>query len=279
MASPLSPKRAADGPRRAGSKFVQTPIFEGLARAGFLARGMVYAVIGILALTLAFGAGGRATDQEGALRTIGDRSFGTLLLTLMAIGLGGYATWRLLRAAIGHGPEGSDSGFDRVSALASGLVYAFFCLVAVKILLDSSSKAGGSPDKTTGGVFDWPAGRWLVGLGGLVFLGVSLYQAYKGLTKSFLDDSKTNEMGPDVERTIGVLGMIGHLARGVVFALVGVFLVKAAVELDAKETVGLDGALAKLLEQSHGQLLLGVVAAGLLAFAAYSISDARYRKI
>ena len=279
MASPLSPQGAAGEAKRAGSQFVRTPLFEGLARAGFLARGMVYAVIGILALTLAFGAGGRATDQEGALRTIGDRSFGTLLLTLMAIGLGGYSLWRLLRAAVGHGPEDSDSTFDRVSALASGLVYGFFCVVAVKLLLDSSKQASDSPDKTTSGIFDWPAGRWLVGLAGLVFIGVGLYQAYKGLTKSFLEDSKTEEMGPEVERTIGMLGMVGHLARAVVFGLVGVFLVRAAVEFDAKEAVGLDGALAKVLQQSYGQVLLGIVAAGLIAFAAYSVSDARYRRI
>lgn len=278
MASSLPTQEAAQSTRRAGSRFVRTRTFEVLARAGFVARGLIYAIVGVLALLLAIGAGGRATDQEGALRTIADRSFGGLLLTLMAIGLGGYALWRFLRAALGHGPEGSDSGFDRVSAFASGCVYAFFCFLAVSILRHQGS-AGGSPDKTTADVFDWPAGRLLVGVAGLVFLGVSAYQAYRGLTKEFLEESKTEEMSHEVRRSLGLLGLVGHVARAVVFSLVGIFLLKAAIEFDAKETVGLDGALAKLLQQTYGQALLGLVAAGLIAFAAYSIADARYRRI
>jgi hypothetical protein len=240
---------------------------------------MIYAVVGVLALMLALGAGGRATDQEGAFRTIAEQPFGGFLLTVMAIGLGGYALWRFFRAALGHGPEGSDSGFERLSALASGVVYAFFCFVAVKILTDPGAKAGGSPDQTTGGVFDWPAGRFLVGAAGVVFLAVAAYQAYRGVTRKFLEDSKTEEMSAETEKAIGLIGMVGHVARAVVFTLVGVFLIRAAVTYEAKEAVDLDGALAKLLQQSYGPWLLGIVAAGLIAFAVYSISDARYRRI
>ena len=258
---------------------MQTPLFEMLARAGFVARGLIYAIVGILALLLALGAGGRATDQEGALKTVADQSFGTLLLTLMAIGLGGYSLWRLFRAALGHGPEGSDSGFDRMAALASGIVYGFFCFLAISILREGGKAGGASPDQATAGVFDWPAGRLLVGAVGGVFLGVAAYQAYRGLTKEFLEESKTEEMSPEVRHTIGMLGMVGHVARAVVFALVGIFLVKAAIEFDANEAVGLDGALAKVLQQTYGQLLLGLVAVGLIAFAVYSIADARYRRI
>ncbi len=278
MASPIRAQDAAAAPRRAGPRFVQTRLFEVLARAGFVARGLIYAIVGSLALMLAFGAGGRAADQEGALKTIADWSFGGFLLTLMAIGLGGYSLWRLFRAALGHGPEGSDSGFDRISALASGIVYGFFCFLAISILREGE-KAGASPDKTTAGVFDWPAGRLLVGAVGVVFLGVAAYQAYRGLTKEFLEESKTEEMSREVQHTIGLLGMVGHVARAVVFALVGVFLLKAAVEYDANEAVGLDGALAKVLQQTYGQVLLVLVAVGLIAFAVYSIADARYRRI
>ena len=125
-----------------------------LARAGLVARGVVYGIIGILALKLALGDGGKATDQEGALQTIARQSFGKALLLLVAIGLGGYALWRLVRAAVGHGAEQTDSGFDRISALDSGIAYGLLCIAAIGILT-SSGGGGGSTKETTGGILDW----------------------------------------------------------------------------------------------------------------------------
>src|SRR5947209_3046660 len=104
----------------AGDKVGQSRAFEVLARAGFVARGVIYGVIGILAVKLAVGAGGKTTNQSGALKTIAHQPLGKVLLVLVAIGLAGYALWRILHAVLGHGPEGSDSGFDRIAALGSG---------------------------------------------------------------------------------------------------------------------------------------------------------------
>ena len=263
----------------AGESFVQSSAFELLARAGFVARALIYAIIGILALKLAFGHGGKLTDQQGALHTVARQPFGKLLLTLVAIGLGGYSLWRLVRAGIGHGREGSDSGFQRVAALASGLVYGAMCAVAIQILVGSGGGTAGSPKKATGGVFGWPAGTWIVGIVGGVMIGVALYQGYRGITKKFLEDSKVEEMSPRVKEWISRLGMIGHLARMVVFGLIGIFLIRAAIDYKPSKAVGLDGALAKIVHNSYGPLLLGIVATGLIAFAVYSLSDARYRRI
>ena len=209
-----------------------------------------------------------------------NQPFGSLLLTLLAIGLGGYALWRLFRAALGRGPEGSDSGFERLAALASGLAYGALCVLAVEILVGSgSSSSSTNPSSSAAGILGWPGGPWIVGAAGLVMIGVALYQAYKGITRKFLDDSKTEEMSPGVRKWIARVGTVGHLARAVVFGLIGVFLVKAAIDYDPKTAVGLDGALAKLANQPYGSVLLGIVAVGLIAFALYSLSDARYRKI
>ncbi len=125
----------------------------------------------------------------------------------------------------------------------------------------------------------WPGGQWLVGIGGAVLIGIGIYQGYQGITKKFLEDSKTEQMGPELKRWITVIGVIGHLARMVVFGLIGVFLIKAAADYSSSKAVGLDGALAKIAHHSYGPLLLGVVATGLIAFALYSLSDARYRRI
>jgi Domain of Unknown Function (DUF1206) len=263
----------------AGNSFVRSRAFEGLSRAGFVARGLIYGIIGILALKLALGHGGKLTNQQGAMHTVANQPFGKLLLVLVAVGLGGYALWRLVRAAIGHGPEGRDDAFDRVAALASGIVYAALCVLAVEILLGARGGSTTTPKKATAGVLGWSHGTWIVGIAGGVMIGVALYQGYRGITKKFLDDSKTGEMGPHVEVAIGWLGTVGHLARMIVFGLVGIFLIKAAVDFNARAAVGLDGALAKIIHRPYGPFALGLVAVGLVAFALYSLTDARYRKI
>jgi hypothetical protein len=263
--------------RRQGDRAANARTLGWLARAGLVSRGVVYGIIGVLALKLALGDGGTATDQQGALRTIADRPFGKALLVVVAIGLAGYAAWRLLRASVGHGAEQRDDAKDRVAALASGIAYTVLCVAAVKILSGGSSS--GSPKGATGGVLAWSGGTALVAVAGVVMIGVAGYQAYKGLSRSFLEDDKTGEMGRGVERGFTALGVVGHVARAIVFALIGYGLIRAAIDFDPQKAVGLDGALRKLAHASYGPALLAFVAAGLIAFAAYSLADARYRKV
>jgi len=208
-----------------GRDFVHSRAFELLSRGGFVARGLIYAIIGILALKL-------------ALHTVAHQPFGKLLLTLVAIGLAGYSLWRFIRAAIGHGPEGSDSGFDRLAAAASGVAYGAMCFIAVKILLGSGSGGSTSPKKAASGIFGWPAGTWIVGIAGAVMVGVALLQVYKGLSQKFLEDSKVEEMGVRMRTWIGRIGTVGHLARGVVFGLVGIFIVPTAACFSASSPPG-----------------------------------------
>jgi hypothetical protein len=278
MATKGAPVREAE---QQEERVARTDSFEGLARAGLIARGVVYGIIGILALKLALGDGGEATNQQGALQTIAQGPFGKVLLALMAIGLIGYAAWRLIRAALGHGPEATDDTKDRIAGAVSGIAYAALCVTALQILFGSGSSGGPSnnPDGTTGGVLDWPAGQVLVVIAGLVFIGVGLDQARKGLKKEFLEESKTEEMSSEVRKAFTAIGVSGHVARAIVFALIGWFLIRAAIEYDPDKAVGLDGALAELGQAAYGPILLGIVAAGLICFAAYSVADARYRRV
>ena len=264
--------------RSAGKGFVNSRAFAILSRAGFVARALVYGIIGLLAFDLAIGQGGKITNQQGALRSVEQHPFGHFLLTFLAVGLGGYALWRLLRAALGHGREGTDRGIERLGALGSGIAYAAMCVVAVQILTGPGTSGKGAK-KTVGDVFSWPAGRWLVAIAGVVLAGVACYQLIRGLRKKFLDDSKTDEMSQFVFKGFTVLGTIGHVARAVVFGLVAVFLIKAAYDYKANEAIGLDGALGKLYDGAYGAWLLGTVAAGLIAFACFSLLEAQYRKI
>jgi hypothetical protein len=267
--------------RSAGHSAEHSMAFEALARIGFVARGVIYATIGLLAIQVAMHSSNKATDQRGAMEAIQKQPLGKWLLVAVAIGLGGYSLWRFVQAYVGQGPEGGgdSSTMGRIVAASSGLAYVAMCALAVSILLGSSSQSSSSPHKSTAGVLGWPGGQWLVGAAGVIFIGVALYQGYKGVSKKFLEEDKTDEMGQTTKRWFTALGVIGHLARMVAFALIGIFVLKAAIDYAPSKAVGLDGALAKLAHQSYGPVLLGVVAAGLVAFGLYSIADARYRRI
>ncbi|HVF77200.1 MAG TPA: DUF1206 domain-containing protein [Solirubrobacteraceae bacterium] len=271
---------AAGGAQRGGEAVAARREFAWFARYGLVARGVSYAIIGILALQLAVGAGGKTTTQRGALLEIAERPFGRALLTAMVIGLASYAIWRLVRAGIGHGTQDRDSAGERIAGVASGLAYLALSFTAVKILVGANSGGGtSSPKKTTGGVLDWTGGTLIIGAIGAILIGVALYQGYAGLSKRFLKDSNTAQMSRAVERAFTAIGVFGHLARMVVFGLVGYGLVKAAVNYNPRNAVGLDGALSQVSQYSYGPILLGCVAAGLIGFALYSMADARYRKI
>jgi hypothetical protein len=261
-----------------GEAVSRSSAFEWFARAGFAARGLIYGLVGLLALELALGEGGETTSQQGALKEIAQQPFGEALLIATAIGLAGYATWRFVRAALGHGKENEDDTVERIGGVVSGIGYALLCVAAIDILIGSSGGSGGA-SQTTGGVLSWPGGQWIVGVAGALTIGEGLHQGYKGIAKEFLEKSKTEQMTPGVKSAFTKLGIVGHLARMVVFTLIGYFLLKAAIDYNPDAAVTLDGALSKLTQAAYGPLALGVVAAGLLGFGLYSLADARYRRV
>lgn len=268
--------------RAAGQNPTHSTAFEVLTRIGFIARGAIYIIIGWLAIEVAtHTTSGASANQKGALQTIDKQPLGHWLLIVVAVGLGAYAIWRFVQAYAGHGPEGGGdaSTFGRISAAASGCAYLAMCALAVSILMGASSQSSSNPHKSAAGVLGWPGGQWIVGIAGLIFIGVALFQGYKAVTLKFLDEDKTERMGRTTERWITIAGVVGHLARMVAFGLIGIFIVKAAVDYSPKSAVGLDGALERLARQSYGTFLLAVVAAGLIAFGIYSIAEARYRRI
>ena len=265
--------------RAEGERVAHSNTFEWLARLGLAARGVVYGVIAVLALKLALGSGGETTDQQGALKEIAQQPFGKVLLVVVALGLFGYSLWRLVRAAIGHGAEGDrDDTKERVGGAFSGIAYGLLGVTAVQILIGSGSSGGSGQEKATGGVLDWPGGQILVIVAGLILIGVAIDQAIKGIKKKFLEQSHTERMSEKVEKTFTAMGVLGHLARAVIFTLMGYFLIKAALDYDPDKAVGIDGALAKLGDSSFGPIVLGAVALGLLGFGLYSFMDARYRR-
>jgi hypothetical protein len=254
-----------------------------LIRAGFVARGVTYGVIGALALAIAVGAGsmGATPNQQGALALIAGKPLGRVALVVICAGLLAYALWKLTQGVAGRGPEGGGGpGIkDRVSDLAGGVAYLVFFAVAVGVLTGSAGSSSGTPREAAAGVLGWPGGQLIVGISGAVLAAISLYQMYDGISGGFAGDSKIELMGGTGHRLFMLLGRVGLTARALVFALIGYFLVRTAVEFDPGSTVGVDGALARLHHEPLGTVLLGLVAAGLLIFAAFSMLEARYRRL
>jgi hypothetical protein len=255
-----------------------------LARTGLVAKGISFGIVGVLAIKLAFGSGGKATSREGALKTLAHTPFGKVLLIVLAFGFAAYAIWRFVQtlAEGGEGDEGEAKKWGkRAGYLGRGLIYAGLTFSTIKILTGSGAQESQSQKahKTTAAILSWPGGRWIVGVAGLCIVGAGLWNAYRGVTKKFEDRWRTGRMS-ETERTWGAgAGVLGHLARAVVFALVGIFITKAAVDYNPKEAIGLDGALQRLANQSYGPWLLGVTAAGLLAYGVFCLVDARYRDV
>ncbi|HSK96894.1 MAG TPA: DUF1206 domain-containing protein [Euzebyales bacterium] len=251
------------------------------AQAGLVARGVLYAIVGVLALQIAFGGGsGEQASQQGALRTIAQGPFGAFLVGLVGVGLAGYALWRLTQFFTEKGKEDSDTKdwVKRASFIVRALIYAALSVLAFSIAFGSGGGGGGSSsqDLTARIMRDMPAGRFLVGLVGLIIIGVAIYQAYQAFSKDFMDEMQTGQMTPTTRTWVRRIGVLGHAARAVVFGLLGLFVIRAAVEFDPNEAVGLDGALQALAQQPAGPWLLALTALGLFAYGVYSIVRGRY---
>ncbi|MCZ3388307.1 MAG: DUF1206 domain-containing protein [Actinomycetia bacterium] len=255
-----------------------SPWLEGLARLGFVARGVVYVLIGFLALKIASGSGNPEADQQGAFSYVGRQSFGQVLLWALAIGLAGYGLWRLFQAITGQvdGPDRDKPGTHRLIDAVKGVIYLAFAFSAAAVAVHSSS---GDSTQLTKSVMMQPWGPFLIGTIGLVIVVAGVAMVAQGWTRDFakyLDSSKATGRARDL---LVKLGRVGYVARGAVFMLAGAFVVFGAVQSSPQKTDGLDVALSSLADAPLGVALLIAVALGLIAFGLYSLAESRYRRV
>jgi hypothetical protein len=272
-----SPSSAAAGAHRAA----RSDTVEALARAGYAVKGVLYGLVGLLALQTALGVGGQTTGTRGAIRAVAGTAFGSVLLWIVAAGLIGYALWRLVQATLDPEGKGNDAEgvVKRLGYAGSGVIYAGLAVFALELLLGGGGSGGGGADSWTAMLMRQPFGPWLVGLAGLVGLGIGGYQLYKAWAATFKDKLRLGTLDARARRWIIGISRFGIGARGVVFALGGVFLITAAVQSDPDEARGLDGVLQSVQAQPFGPYLLGLVALGLVAYGAYGLIMARYRSL
>jgi len=264
--------------RAADSKWVDRT-----ARLGFVARGVVYAIVAGIAVRIAIGDGSsEQANKQGALQAIADQPFGRGILVVLALGLAGYAVWRFSEAMTGYRDEEDEKKrtAKRLASAGKGLIYVLFCASAISVIAGRSSGNGEQQPKSwTARVLEWPAGPALVFLGGLLIVAGGIYLIVRGLTTKFEEKLETGRMSPPVRRASLTVGLVGSVGRGIVFGLLGILLVNAAVDHDPNEAQGIDGTLRTIADRSYGQVLLFLTALALFAFAAYSLVEARYRKL
>jgi hypothetical protein len=258
--------------------------YAALARTGLAAKGLSFGLVGALAIKLAIGDGGQATSRQGALQSLAHHSFGRAVLIALAVGFAAYALWRFIQAWAEQ-PSGEDGAAKvwakRIGYIGRGLIYAGLTYSTLKILTGSNGgqSQNAKAHHSTAVVLKWPGGTWIVGVAGAVLIGVAFWNLYRGLARKFEDKWRVTHMPPAVRRWGARAGVVGHAARFVVFGLIGVFVIKAAVDYNPRDAIGLDGALQKLAHASYGPWLLGLTAAGLIAYGVFCLVDARLRDV
>jgi hypothetical protein len=251
-----------------------------LGRAGLAARGVIYVLVGIIALQVAFGSSGRQADRAGALRLVASNPFGTVILWLLVFGFFAMCLWRASQAIWGSGGQDGKKASKRLAATARAVFYAVvtFGILKYALGLGAPSSSDKQSQDLTAKVLHYPGGQVIIAIAGLAFVGGGGYLAWSAFQKKFLKKLDLSTASPKTRQAVERIGQIGGIARGTVFATAGVFLFLAGVFASPDKAKGVDSALRSLARTPAGPWLLVVVAAGLVAFGAYSFCESRWRE-
>ena len=252
-----------------------------LARAGLAARGVMYVLIGIIAVQVAIDGSHQEADRAGAVHLVAQTAFGSALLWLLVIGFGGMTLWRLSEAAWGSPDSGGRKATKRLANLVRAVFYAVVTYGILKYALGigQPSSSDNQSQDLTAAALKYQSGRVIVALAGVVVVCAALYVIYRAYTVKFLKHLRMGSASTRTRKIVTRLGQIGGVARGLVFGTIGVFLVIAAKDANPQQAKGIDSALRALAHTPLGPWLLVVVAVGLIMFGVYSWCEARWRAV
>lgn len=250
----------------------RSPAFIFLARCGYVVVGLLHILIGIIALRIDSGQSGRA-DQSGAVGAVASQPAGGLLLWVCFAACAALALWQLDEAFLAGRGRHSHKWRSVASAAGKALVFGILATTFAAFALGSGKSSSGTSSDLTSSILRAPGGAVLLVAIGIVLLVSGGYYAYRGISRKFTDD-----LLPGDHKFVLPLGIVGHVAKGLVLALVGILIIVATVTADPGKQTGLDGALRGLRGQPFGAYLLVGVAAGLICFGLYSAARARVGK-
>ncbi len=244
------------------------------ARFGFVSKGIVYCLMGILTVLAALGLSAEKGNKTEAFEVVYEQPFGKFLLITIAIGLCGYVLLRVFQAFFDIDGKGKDA-----KGLATRLGYAISAILYLSLVVYAIKLASGNPGSGDqkqffiSKIMHYPMGEWLIGIAGLIIIGSGINQIYKGISKKFMKRVKLYRS--EYHDTFQKAGIVGYISRGLVFAIIGYFLVRAALDSNPREAEGTDAAF-EFLQQNFGNVLMGVVALGLVAYGIFMFVRARY---
>jgi len=251
-----------------------------LGRAGFVARGIVYLLIGWIALLIALKHNALQADRTGALQLIAGEPFGLVLLWFLAVGFAGMALWRVSQALHPTGRDARKNG-KRAASAVRAVFYAAACASTLTFILEH--RVTGSSDQAsqdfTARAMAHRGGVLLVALVGIALIAGGLALVWRGASRSFAKNLQLGSMSAAKRRWVLRFGTVGNCARGVVFAAAGAFMLDAAVTYDPARAKGIDSTLRTFAAATYGPVLLVLVAIGLAAFGLYSWGEARWRRL
>lgn len=267
--------------RRTGRRAASSAPMRFLARAGFLARGVMYIVIGWIALLVAFRKTGQQADRTGALHELSGTPFGEVALWVLVIGFFGMAIWRLSEAVYGTAGARKPDARARLTSLAKAVIYGVIAWGVLEYAIGIGSPPSSNQQSVdlTATIMRHPGGRVAVVVIGLALIGGGLYLGYQAWREKFMETLQTGQMRRRTRRVVEWLGRAGGIARGIVFVTAGIFLVVAAVRSQPGQAKGIDSALRALAATPPGPWLLVLVAIGLIMFGLFSCAEARWRRV
>lgn len=261
-------------------------IIEILARIGYVAKGVIYASVGILSISTLFGwlGGGEVTGTRGAVQAISEQAFGNFLLLALIAGLAGYVVWRFTQGIADTEDKGDDAAgwVQRIGFMISGWMYAalgFYAMTLLGWIPIGSASGGGTKKELTAQLMSHEWGIWLVAIAGVVFILVGLYQGYRAVSGKFMNNWKTHRLSESQQRVAKRAAQLGIGVRAVTFLIIGSLIVQASRNANPEQAEGLGQALRTLHAQPYGPYLLGITAFGLVCYGLYCFINARYRTL
>ncbi len=249
-------------------------------RLGYAAKGLVFLIIGVMALMLMMGMGGQLSNPTDALKLIHRQPFGQFLLLMTGLSLLGYVLWRVAQSVfnVEHKPHSAMNTVKRIGYAISGLTYLSLAILAIRGFTEGRVQSDGSSLTLTAKALDLPAGPALVMLAGAIIIGVGIFHAALGFTRRFMKQYEQGRMTAKERDIIEKSGMIGLPARGFTFGIIGYFFIRAGMDANAAATKNTKGVMEHILGLPMGETILALIAVGFICYAVYCFAAAKFRR-